>query len=221
MPEIQRGCQYSMKMPAAFWTALTALSDRLTTHGDRAVHLPRHLLLHRRQVTDSAAWRTEPTAHRLPGNDCTKKPGFISPRGSLPGYRLPGRRQCEQRSRGYRVGSFFQVDLDALENAVTTLQQVGDQMTSALRSMSSSGDGANIGNGNLNSAADSFQSTWQYGLGQIKTMVQQTNEGVGRAHDAYQQTDGAIQQAMTKINSAESQVSPGIDQLTRIGQGAR
>jgi hypothetical protein len=98
------------------------------------------------------------------------------------------------------VGSFFQVDLDVLQRMTKTLGDAGDQMDTALKAMSATQAGQ-IGTAALDKAADDFQSTWHYGLGQLTQMIKETNEGVSRAHDAYQQCDDGIQQAMSKINS--------------------
>lgn len=65
--------------------------------------------------------------------------------------------------------------------------------------MSSSSAGASIGTAALDSAADDFQHTWQYGLKQIKSMVSETGEGVGKAHDAYQETDVQVATMMREL----------------------
>jgi uncharacterized protein YukE len=98
------------------------------------------------------------------------------------------------------VGNFFQVDLDVLQRMAKTLGDAGDQMDGALKEMSSAQAGQ-LGTDAFNKAADEFQSTWQYGLGQLTQMIKETNEGVTKAHDAYQQCDEAVGQAMGKINT--------------------
>lgn len=98
------------------------------------------------------------------------------------------------------MGNFFQVDLDVLQRMTKTLGDAGDQMESALKAMSSTQAGQ-LGTAAFDKAADEFQSTWQYGLGQLTQMIKETNEGVTKAHDAYKQCDDSIQQAMSKINS--------------------
>jgi len=97
------------------------------------------------------------------------------------------------------VGSFFQVDLDVLQRMTKTLGDAGDQMDTALKAMSSSQAGQ-IGTDAFNKAADEFQHTWHYGLGQLTQMIKETNEGVTKAHDTYKQTEDGIAQAMSKIN---------------------
>lgn len=97
------------------------------------------------------------------------------------------------------MGSFFQVDLDVLQQMTKTLSDAGDQMEAALKAMSSAHSGQ-IGDGALNGAANDFQSTWQYGLGQLQQMIKESNEGVKKAHDAYKQCDDSVGQAMQQIN---------------------
>jgi hypothetical protein len=113
---------------------------------------------------------------------------------------FPGEREVRTDNRGgTTVGSFFQVDLDVLQRMTKTLADAGDQMEAALKSMSSAQSGQ-IGDGALDGAANHFQSTWQYGLGQLHQMIKETNEGVTKAHDAYKQCDDSVGQAMQKIN---------------------
>lgn len=98
------------------------------------------------------------------------------------------------------MGNFFQVDLDVLQRMTKTLSDAGDQMEAALRSMSSAHSGQ-IGDSAIDSAADDFQNTWQYGLGQLQQMIKDTSDGVNKCHDAYKQCDDAVGQAMQQINS--------------------
>jgi hypothetical protein len=115
------------------------------------------------------------------------------------------------------VGNFFQVDLDVLQRMTKTLSAAGDQMESALKAMSSSQAGQ-IGTEAFDKAADEFQHTWQYGLGQLHQMIKETNEGVTKAHDAYKQCDDGIEQAMSKINSgAMGQIDSMVGQATVHG----
>ena len=98
------------------------------------------------------------------------------------------------------MGSFFQVDLDVLQRMTKTLGDAGDQMETALKALGSTQAGQ-IGTEAFDRAAGDFQSTWQYGLGQLTQLIKETNEGVTKAHGAYQQCDDTVQQAMSKINS--------------------
>jgi hypothetical protein len=72
-------------------------------------------------------------------------------------------------------------------------------MDAALKAMSSAHSGQ-VGDAVLNRAADDFQHTWHYGLGQLQQMIKETSEGVNKTHDAYKQCDDAVGQAMQKIN---------------------
>ena len=111
------------------------------------------------------------------------------------------------------MGDFFQVDLDVLGRMTSSLQEAGDHMETALRQLGGA-EGGRIGTAALDSSAHHFQSTWQYGLGQLRQVVKETDEGVKAAHDAYQQLDQALKQALDTVNS--SVVTPmgaGIDSL--------
>jgi uncharacterized protein YukE len=118
------------------------------------------------------------------------------------------------------VADFFQVDLDVLQRMTKTLSDAGDQMDAALKSMSSAHSGQ-IGDGALNSAADSFQNTWHYGLGQLQQMIKETSEGVSKAHDAYKQCDDAVGKAMQQINGeAMGAIDSAVSAATVSGAGA-
>lgn len=99
------------------------------------------------------------------------------------------------------MGDFFRVDLDVLQNFVSSLQESGDHMDSALNAMQSA-EGGQIGTDALNSAAGDFQDTWRYGLGQLKDKIKGTNDGVKGAHGAYQDTDQQVTQALQKFSDA-------------------
>jgi uncharacterized protein YukE len=114
------------------------------------------------------------------------------------------------------MSGFFRVDLDVLQQMTKTLQDAGDQMDAALKAMSSSHAGQ-LGTSDLNSAADDFQSTWQYGLGQLRQMIQETNDGVKKAHDAYKQCDDAVSQAASQLNGVVGQIDPLVAAATPRG----
>ncbi|HEU5425945.1 MAG TPA: DUF6317 family protein [Actinocrinis sp.] len=118
------------------------------------------------------------------------------------------------------MGSFFQVDLDVLQRMTKTLGDAGDQMESALKAMTSSQAGQ-VGTEALNKAADSFQHTWQYGLGQLQQVIKETTEGVKKAHDAYKHCDDGIEQAMSKINSQAMGAIDQAVQATTVHGGAK
>ena len=83
------------------------------------------------------------------------------------------------------MGSFFQVDLDALQQFVASLRQSDDNMSEALAAMQAAGDTGQIGTEALNGAANDFQSTWHYGMTQIHAMTQETGQGVNQAYVNY------------------------------------
>ncbi len=96
---------------------------------------------------------------------------------------------------------FFQADLGVLQQFITALRDCDDRLGTALSAMSSD-SGAQLGTDALNRAADDFQHTWQYGMGQIKKMANETTGALTEAHDGYQQTDGAVAAAMARMSGA-------------------
>lgn len=99
------------------------------------------------------------------------------------------------------MGSFFQVDLEVLQHFVTSLEASGDHMESALNALQAV-DGGQIGTDALNDAANDFQDTWRYGLGQLKDKIKDTNDGVRAAHGAYQEVDQSTAQMLEKFSQA-------------------
>jgi hypothetical protein len=98
------------------------------------------------------------------------------------------------------MAGFFEVDLDVLARMTTTLGEAGTQMEQALQELGG-GEGGAIGPSALVSAANSFQSTWKYGLGQLQQAIQECTEGVEKVHKGYQDTETTIQQSLQKITS--------------------
>jgi uncharacterized protein YukE len=96
------------------------------------------------------------------------------------------------------VGSFFQVDMEVLQHFVTSLEASGDHMESALNALQAV-EGGQIGTGALNDAANDFQDTWRYGLGQLKDKIKDTNDGIKAAHGAYQEVDQSTAQMLEKF----------------------
>lgn len=105
------------------------------------------------------------------------------------------------RIAGARVSGFFQVDMDVLGRFITALRQSGDQTDAALRAMASATAGQ-IGTGALDAAADDFQHTWHYGVKQIRSMIGETTEGAGQAHDTYQQVEDGLRGALDQMRAA-------------------
>lgn len=99
------------------------------------------------------------------------------------------------------MSEFFQVDLDALGQFITSLQQSGDHMESALNALKSI-DSGQIGTSDLDDAADDFQKTWHYGLGQLKDKIKDTNDGVTKARGAYQDYEQGLARALGQLGSA-------------------
>lgn len=98
------------------------------------------------------------------------------------------------------MGNFFEVDLAALARFIESLNQSDDHMNEALNAMNGAPVGQ-IGSAALNRAAGDFHDTWQYGVGQIHSKVQDTTKGVKAAHDNYAQVEQAIGSALDKMSS--------------------
>lgn len=101
-----------------------------------------------------------------------------------------------------RVGSFFQVDLDALRRFVDSLRQSDENMSDALDAMKSAGDDLRIGTDELNGAANDFQSTWHYGMTQIHSMTKDTGDGVHQVYGNYQKSEQDIANALHQMTAA-------------------
>jgi uncharacterized protein YukE len=99
------------------------------------------------------------------------------------------------------MSGFFQVDLDALRQFITTLGQSGDQMEAALDAMKSA-DATQIGTKDLDDAAHDFQDTWRYGLGQLQDKIKDTDSGVEQAHRAYQEVEQGLRNSLQQLGGA-------------------
>ncbi len=102
------------------------------------------------------------------------------------------------------MNDFFQVDLDALQRFITSLRDSGQQMDSAMKSMKSM-DAGKIGTDELDRAAEEFQDTWQYGLGQLKEKIKVTNDGVHAAQRKYQEVEQQAMESLAKVNESGGQ----------------
>ena len=107
------------------------------------------------------------------------------------------------------MGSFFQVDLDVLNQFVTALSQSDDNMSDALHALADAGESTQIGTDDLNSAAGHFQSTWHYGMTQIHSMTKDTGDRVNQVYSAYRDVDNGIADALGKMGSGLDTGSAG------------
>ncbi len=98
------------------------------------------------------------------------------------------------------MADFFKVDLDVLQQFVTSLTQSKDRMDQALKSLGGGIAGA-VGSDALNDAANDFQETWNYGLGELGKKIDDTNKGVGAAHKMYQQVEDDTKAVWAKVQS--------------------
>lgn len=99
------------------------------------------------------------------------------------------------------MSEFFNVDLQALRRFVTSLEDSGQNMESALKTMRSANT-ETIGTPELDEAAQEFQRTWQYGLGQLQERIKATTGGVQKAHEKYSETEQSVMEKLAKVNEA-------------------
>lgn len=99
------------------------------------------------------------------------------------------------------MSGFFQVDLDVLQRFVTSLRESGEHMENALDAMKSV-QGGQIGTPDLDDAANDFQHTWRYGLGQLKDKIKETGDGVTKAHGSYQDLEQELTQSLGQLGTA-------------------
>jgi uncharacterized protein YukE len=99
------------------------------------------------------------------------------------------------------MGDFFKVDLAALQQFSTSLTQSGEHMEQALDAMKAAGE-EQVGTTDLDDAAGDFQHRWNYGLGQLKDKIGETNDGVDKAHQAYQETEDGLKNALQQLAQA-------------------
>lgn len=97
--------------------------------------------------------------------------------------------------------SDFAVDLDALTQIISSLNQSDEQLETAMRAMSDK-SGANLGTGQLNDAADDFQHKWAYGVKQIESMVKDTTGAMTKVRDQYQQAETSLADGLNQITQA-------------------
>jgi hypothetical protein len=120
---------------------------------------------------------------------------------------LPAARRTEG---GFLMtGTFFQVDLDALGQVISSLNQAEELMGEALAAMKADGgnffsnlEGGTLGTGQLDSACGDFQSKWSYGLGQLQNDIKSVVQGVQQNQQAYQQVEQDVTKAMDQLKGS-------------------
>lgn len=107
------------------------------------------------------------------------------------------------------AGAFYQVDLDALGQVISSLNQAEQLMGEALAAMKADGGnffsnlmGGTLGTGQLDSACGDFQSRWAYGLGQLQDDVKGVVQGVQQVQQAYEQAEQEISGAMNQLGAS-------------------
>ncbi len=99
------------------------------------------------------------------------------------------------------MAGYLQVDIEALGRAVQLLRNSEQVLNDAMKAMAQGGHG-DIGTTELNSAADSFQRRWHFGIDRIGEAAGTTADGMSQCHDAYQQVDDQFAQVIAKVTAA-------------------
>ncbi|MBF6060970.1 hypothetical protein IU494_09270 [Nocardia terpenica] len=102
------------------------------------------------------------------------------------------------------MAGLLRVDIEVLGRMVQLLRGSEQVLNDALNAMKQDGHG-DVGPKVLNDAADSFQRRWHYGVQQIGEQAKNVADGVSQCHDAYQETDRAFADALSKAQSAVDQ----------------
>ena len=105
--------------------------------------------------------------------------------------------------------AFYQVDLDALGQVISSLDQAEQLMGEALSAMQADGgnffsnlSGGTLGTEQLDSACSGFQSTWSYGLGQLQNDIKDVVQGVQQNRQAYEQVEQDVTKAMQQLEGS-------------------
>jgi hypothetical protein len=99
-------------------------------------------------------------------------------------------------------GTYFQVDLQELEQLISDLGSAHDLMADALNAMKSAESGGSVGTSELDQAAGDFQNAWQYGLGKLSDAIKGTLDGVKQNQKVYSQVEQQVTQAMNELKGA-------------------
>jgi hypothetical protein len=99
-------------------------------------------------------------------------------------------------------GTYFQVDLQELEQLISDLGSADQLMSDALNAMKSTGGSTSIGTSELDQACGDFQNAWQYGLGKLGDAIKGTLDGVKQNQKVYSQVENQVAQAMSQLKGA-------------------
>ncbi|MEU4598227.1 hypothetical protein [Nocardia sp. NPDC023988] len=98
------------------------------------------------------------------------------------------------------MAGVLSVDIDVLTKAVQALNTAEQVLNDAMAAMSDDSH-KDIGNKELNAAADSFQTRWKYGIERIGESAVVTAQGISKCLEAYKATDTAFSKALADANS--------------------
>lgn len=101
------------------------------------------------------------------------------------------------------ASTYFTTELDVLQRLTNQLKDAEDCMDSALRAMKDDTSGR-IGTPELDHACADFQSTWAYGVEQMKNSSKDLVDGLSATTKNYQQIEQALEQEMRKLGGGLS-----------------
>jgi hypothetical protein len=115
------------------------------------------------------------------------------------------------------MSEFFQVELGTLGRYAITLQDAQQQLADLPGLLS--GNGTQLGNDQLNDAAEDFQKSWEYGAKQLGEAVTETIAAVNDVRQAYAGTDGAVADAVSALQQPLGMIDDAANQLNHTGRG--
>lgn len=115
------------------------------------------------------------------------------------------------------MADYFQVELDTLNQYLTSLQEAQRELADLPRLLS--GVDYRLGNDKLDAAAEDFQESWRYGAKQLGESVAETTEAVRTVRQAYLGADGDVAGAMSTLRQPLGTVDEVAGRLDHTAPG--
>lgn len=96
----------------------------------------------------------------------------------------------------------FDIKNDVLNRLAMDLGNVGSQTDEVMSSLDSYADGGDLGADDLNSACKSFHDSWKYGLGKLKSDMQDTAKDIAETAKQYDATEADVVRGLEKYRIA-------------------
>jgi len=113
------------------------------------------------------------------------------------------------------MAEYFQVELDTLGRYVTTLREAQQHLADLPKLLT--GNDTDLGNDDLDDAAEQFQRCWEHGAKQLGELVTETTDAVLEVQQAYAGTDQALSAGMKGFQQPLDVVGRAGDQLNHNG----